>query len=141
MKNENQQNGFSVVEVLIVAVIIGVVATVSIVRYRQTSSSAENGTAVEQMRKIAAAQADFFSQNKRYGRLQEINSLENGTLGQNSGNQLTQGKFTFEMIPAAPLNNELNHFVIKATRPPINPSESVYVLRLDESGEVTQLTP
>ena len=66
--------------------------------------------------------------------------MESGILGQISGNQLLRGKFTYEMIPAAPTDSELAKFTIKCTRT-IDSNISVYVLQVDQTGNITQLAP
>ena len=100
------EQGFSLIELLLVVVIIGIVASISVPNYLRARSSAENGSALSHMRTIASSQTTFYSGRGRYARLDELGST--GTvLGEAIGPRLVRGAFTFEMTPLVPTDAEL----------------------------------
>jgi hypothetical protein len=67
--------------------------------------------------------------------------MHQGSLGQFSSNQLSRGKFIFEMIPANPTDEELkNGFKIKATRVS-GPDDLPYIIEINQSGFTTEIFP
>ena len=141
MKNKNQ-SGFSLIELILVVVIIGVIAAIAIPNFLKAVAVAENGSALSTMKTIGLAQATLFSQKNRYARLDEVNQFQNGGLGQVTGNELTRGKFLYEMIPANPTDDELKlGFVVKATRTSVGQNEFPYVVQIDQSGYATPIFP
>lgn len=139
--NNNRQSGFSLIELLLVVTIIGVIAVIGIPNYIRGISAAENGSANSTMKVIISTQTAFYSTNGRYARLNEINSLHQDSLGTVASNQLTRGKFTFEMIPANPTDAQLKDgFMIKASRPG-GSGALPYVVEITELGFSTQIFP
>ena len=140
MKNSGER-GFSIIELLIVVVIIGVIASLAVPALQKGIRAAENGNTFATMRTISSTQVNFYSQNTRYGRLAEINNLLSSSIGTQSGNDINRGKFVLSMTPGAPTDAELrNGFTITATRNV--PSEGViYVYELTQSGEIRQVLP
>jgi len=136
-----RQEGFSIIELLIVVVIIGTVAALAVPALQKGLRAAENGTTFATMRTIASTQVGFYSQNDRFGRLAEINNILAQGIGTTTGNQVTRGKFVFEMTPAAPTNSELrNGFTITATRN-VSGEGAIYKYELTQSGEIRQILP
>ncbi len=141
MENINQK-GFSLIELLLVVVIIGIIAAIAIPSLNKARAAAENSAAISAMKTMNVAQSTVYTQKNRYARFDEINSVQNGNLGTfSSPNTLTRGKYTYEMIPAVPTDTELKTgFTIKATRT----ADSLgvpFVLQMDQSGSITQITP
>jgi prepilin-type N-terminal cleavage/methylation domain-containing protein len=137
----DRQNGFSLVELLLVVVVIGIIATLAVPALQKGLRAAENGNTFATMRTIASTQVGYYSQNNRFGRLTEVNNLLSQTLGTASGAQLTRGKFTLTMTPATPTDAELrNGFTITATRN-ITGEDTIYVYELTQSGEIRQILP
>lgn len=109
--------GFSLIELLIVVVIIGVVAALAVPAYQRGVIAAENRSIHATMKVMSSSQAMFFSQNQRFARLDELNSLNQGGLGATSGSRMFRNKFTFEMTPLNPTDAELREgFNIAAFR-------------------------
>ena len=116
MKNSGER-GFSLIELLIVVVIIGVIAALAVPALQKGIRAAENGNTFATMRTISSTQGMYYSQNSRFGRLSEVNNLLSSSIGTQSGNDINRGKFVLSMVPAVPTNAELkNGFTITATR-------------------------
>src|SRR4051812_35912624 len=82
------QSGFSLVELLLVVVVIGVIAALAVPAYQKGIWAAENGSTFGTMRTIASTQASFFTQHNRFGRLSEINTLLGNSVGTVVGDRL-----------------------------------------------------
>jgi prepilin-type N-terminal cleavage/methylation domain-containing protein len=140
MKKTNE-NGFSLIELMIVCVVIGIVAAVAVPHLQKGIRAAENGNTFATMRTIGSTQMNYYSQNSRFGRITEINNVMSGAIGTNSGNDVIRGKFYLSMTPANPTDAELkNGYTITATRDIIGESQ-VYVYELTQSGEIRQILP
>lgn len=106
MKKSNEK-GFSLVELLVVVVIIGIVASLAVPALQRALTAAENRNIFATMRTMNSSQAMFFSQNQRFARLSELNSLNQNSLGTTVGDRMVRSKFTFEMSPINPTDIEL----------------------------------
>ncbi len=138
---ETREKGFSLIELLLVVVVIGIVAAVAVPALQKGLRAAENGNAFSTMRTIASTQVGYYSQNNRFGRLAEVNNLLSQSLGSLSGSSLTRGKFTLDMTPASPSDAELrNGFTITATRN-VTGEGVIYKYELTQSGEIKQILP
>jgi prepilin-type N-terminal cleavage/methylation domain-containing protein len=138
MKN-NTQAGFSLVELLVVVVIIGVVAALAVPNLQKGLRAAENGTTFATMRTIASSQAGFFSQKNRFARITELNTVLHEIIGTNAGDRVIRGEYVFEMSPATPTDADLrNEYTITATR---FVDSIVYKYELTQTGEIVQILP
>lgn len=138
--NKKGESGFSLVELLLVVVIIGVIAAMAVPAYQKGMWAAENGSAFGTMRTIASTQVSFYSQNSRFGRLDEINRQLGNGVGTVVGDRLVRGKYVFEMTPVVPDNTELaTEYLISATRDV--PGDVVYRYELNQSGRIRQVYP
>lgn len=139
MKN-NSQHGFSILELLIVVVIIGIIAGISVALYQRAVMAAENRSAVAHLSLLRSAQANFYAQRHRYGRFDELNATMYGSASKTMGdvinaNELRRGKFTFLLVPLNPTDNELRiNYRIVATRVSDTPVPFVY--DLDSTGVI-----
>ena len=136
----NQERGFSLVELLLVVVIIGIIAALAVPAYQKATRAAENSTTFATMRTIGQTQVGFFSQNGRFGRLAEINAQVGNGLGTQVGDKIVRNKFTIEMNPITPSDAELKEqYVISATRS-VTGDDIVYRYELTP-GELRQVLP
>lgn len=136
-----REAGFSLIELLLVVVIVGIVAALAVPALQKGLRAAENGNTFATMKTIASTQVGYFSQNNRFGRLSEINNVLSQSLGTVSGNSLTRGKFTLDMNPATPTDLELRvGYTITATRN-INGEGVIYKYQITQAGDVQQILP
>lgn len=138
--NIKRENGFSLVELLVVCVVIGVIATIAIPYLRKAVHATENRSTRTTLKSVATSQLSFVTTNNRYARLSEINTLMNGAVGTVSGTDITRGPFTISMVPASPTDAELRAgYIINATR--TVPGEGLYIYEVTETGRVRQVQP
>jgi len=106
MSSKNEK-GFSLVELLIVVVILGIVAAMAVPALQRAVTAAENRSVHATMRTMSSNQATFYTQNQRFARLDELNNISSGGLGTLVVNRLFRNNFTFEMSPLDPTDVEL----------------------------------
>jgi len=139
MRDKNE-NGFSLVELLLVVVIIGIIATISIPAFQKGIWASENGRAQSNLRTIHSTQVGFYSQRGRFARLSELNTELGGGLGTIVDDALIRGTYVFEMEPMVPTDDDLRtEYIISATRSV--GSDAVYRYSLDQSGVITPIFP
>jgi prepilin-type N-terminal cleavage/methylation domain-containing protein len=138
--NQKGESGFSLIELLLVVVIIGVIAAMAVPAYQKGMWAAENGSAFGTLRTIASTQVTFYSQNNRFGRLDEINNILGKGVGTVVGDKLVRGKYVFEMTPIVPDDADLaTEYLISATRDV--PGDAVYRYELNQTGRIVQVYP
>ncbi|MBX3291073.1 MAG: type II secretion system protein [Acidobacteria bacterium] len=135
----NNENGFSLIELLLVVVIIGVLAALAVPALRKAQRTTENGATIATLRTIGSSQVSYYTQNRRFGRLPEINTVEVTPFGTTVADRVVKGEFVYEM-PSAPTDEELQtEFTILATR---NMSgEEVVAYELNQTGRIRQVLP
>lgn len=139
--NLKNEKGFSLIELLVVVVIIGIVATLSIPALRKSIRAAEDHSAISNIRTMGQAQANFYSQSSRYARLTELNTSQGSVLGSDVGTDIVRGPFLYTLT-TEPTDDALkNGFTVLATRTTLAPSEQPYVISIDQTGVITQITP
>lgn len=140
MKQKNEQ-GFSLIELLIVVVVIGVIASVAVPHLQKALRAAEVGNSFATLQSISSTESSYFTQNARFARITEVNNIMSGSIGTPSGNEVNRGKFVFSMSPAAPTDAELRTgYTINATRN-VTGEDVIYVYQLTQSGEIRQVLP
>jgi prepilin-type N-terminal cleavage/methylation domain-containing protein len=140
-KRNNNQRGFSLIELLIVVIVIGVISAMAVPAFQKGMIAAENATTFATMRTISSTEMSFYTARGRFGRLIEMNNLLSDSIGIQTGDQIRRGKFMFAMSPAAPSDAELrDRYTITATRS-VTGEGVVYVYELTQSGAVTQVLP
>ena len=140
MVKRSDQRGFSLIELLLVVVVIGIVAALAIPALQKGIRAAENGSTFAVLRSISSTQVMHFSQNNRFGRLPELQRMMGNGIGVTTGDKVVRGPYVFEMTPGNPTDAELGTgFVITATRTTVN--ETVYKYEVTQSGKITQILP
>lgn len=137
MKNQKQA-GFSLIELLIVVVVISVIAAIAVPSLQKAIGVAENSSTLSLLRTMFLTQSLHYSQKNRFGRLDEINAIQNGNFGTVINNEIQRNKFKIEMIPANPDDTDLqSEFIIKATRT-VDAQSVPYVITISQSGQIVQ---
>ena len=135
-----REQGFSLIEVLLVVVIVGIIAAMAIPAFQKGMWAAENGSTFSIMRTINSTQVSFYTQHNRFGRLAEVNTALGNGIGTVVGDRIVRGKYVFEMSPIAPTDAELlNQYTVSATRD--LPGDVVYRYEIDQSGRIIQVLP
>lgn len=138
--NKRNQDGFSIVELLLVCVIAGIIAAMAIPALQKAIRAAENGTTFATMRTIASTQVNCYSQRTRFCRLDELQGMLSNGLGTTAGDTVVRGRYVFEMSPTRPDDTELStEYTITATR---SVSDDVqYIYEINQSGYIEQVAP
>ncbi len=138
---KNTQSGFSLIELLLVVTIIGIIAALGVPSLQRGIRAADNGAAFAQMRVLSSAQVSFFSQNSRFARLSELNTIQANGFGTTSGSSLSKGRFVYEMSPLTPTDIELRDGYTIVASGTIGVDGIPYVFRVNQTGEIVQITP
>lgn len=133
----NDQKGFSLIELLIVVVVIGVVAALAVPAFQKGIRAAENGSAFAVMRSISSSQVMFFSQNNRFAKLGELQQMMGNGIGVTTGDTVVRGPYVFELT--TPEDQLGTSYVITATRTTVN--ETIYKYELNQSGKIRRILP
>jgi prepilin-type N-terminal cleavage/methylation domain-containing protein len=138
---KTKENGFSLIELLIVVVVIGIIAALAVPALRKGIWAAQNGNTFATMRTISSTQAGFFTQKERFGRLDEVNSLIGNGLGNVVLNQAIRNQYVIAMVPAIPTDAELREgFTVTATRN-VSSDGTIYQYELTQTGQIRQILP
>jgi prepilin-type N-terminal cleavage/methylation domain-containing protein len=138
--SKRPEAGFSLIELLIVVVIVGIIAALAVPALQKGIRSAENGSVFATMRSVSSTQVSFFTQNNRFARLPELQQIMSNGIGTTAGERVVRGRYTFEMNPVTPTDAELaQQYTITATR--LVSDDVVYKYELNQSGEITQILP
>ena len=93
------QKGFSLIELILVVVIVGLIASVSVPSFTRARDAAENAAAMAKLRNIHTSQSNFRFRNFRYAKLAELNQFAENAHGTIVGSTLKYKDFTFLMFP------------------------------------------
>ena len=138
---KNNQSGFSLIELLLVVVIIGVIASISLPYLKKAKYASENAAMFATMRTLASAQLDFFTHNSRYATLQELNNSQANAFGTTIGNNIKRGNFMIDMGSVTASDASLkNDFTATATKT-LDASDMPYVISVSANGRIVQITP
>lgn len=94
LQNKNQ-SGFSLIELLMVVVIVGLLATVAVPSLLGSRDAAQKAAIIGSLRTIHSHQTTYLSQRGRYATIVELNTFLDNTLGRTSGNRVITGDYTY----------------------------------------------
>ncbi|HEY0379607.1 MAG TPA: prepilin-type N-terminal cleavage/methylation domain-containing protein [Pyrinomonadaceae bacterium] len=125
-KSSFAQQGFSLIELMIVVAIIGIIAAVAVPYLEQARQATKSASAVTSLRTINSAQASFRATNGRYGSLAELGTdklIADPSLsaGEKSG-------YTFDIPTSTALNYEA------VADPVLDPSNAYQHYYIDASA-------
>ena len=140
MKSAGNNSGFSLVELLIVCVILGIVAAMAIPAYQRGVRAAENSAVFAVLRSISSTQVQYYTSNSRFGTLPEVQAIMANGIGTTTGDRVVRGTYVFEMTPVSPTPTDLRTgYTISAVRSLAG--DATYRYELNQSGKITRILP
>lgn len=137
--NDSKQNGFSLIELLIVLVIIGIIASIAIPYLVKAVGKAENTQGYTGLKVISKAQVAYYARNNRFARLGELSADAGESIGKFDDGTLKLGHFAMVMNPAEPDDSDLESgYEIIATKAQTS-SNTPCVISVDATGRVTEV--
>ncbi|MCO6511431.1 MAG: prepilin-type N-terminal cleavage/methylation domain-containing protein [Aridibacter famidurans] len=135
MKNKRRdESGFSLIELLLIVVIVGLLATIAIPSLLKSRDAAEKAAAIGTLHTLHINQTGYYTHNGRYANLVELNNYAGKKLGTMTGSTLIRGNYTYYIFPSS-AGMIQNQFQILAVRFKDRRVISAFMLEQDGSIE------
>lgn len=95
------QDGFSIIELVLVVVIVGILSAVAVPSLAKAKRAAEEGAVIGNLRTFSTYQMNYFSINGRYARVAELNTFTNNALGTTSSRSIYRGEYRYRNYPSS----------------------------------------
>lgn len=100
MSKNSTPKGFSLIELLLTLVIVGLLAAIAVPSLLKSQEAAERANVISLLRTIHTYQAGYMFRNNRFGRLNELNEQAEGTLGTTRSRRvIISGNYRFRLSP------------------------------------------
>lgn len=127
------QKGFSLIELLIVLVIIGILAGIAIPRYMSSTVKAKQTEAKQMLHQIYLLQRSFFQNNDRYW-------IPQAGITADKENQYAFDTIGVEIMKSARyayvISGDIDHFTATATARRLDDDPAIDQWEIDESGDL-----
>jgi prepilin-type N-terminal cleavage/methylation domain-containing protein len=131
--------GFSLIELLLVVVIIGILAAIGVPSLIKSREAAQKGAAIATLRTMHTNQLMYYTQKHRFARLSELNAAFGQTFGTTVGSRIYRGGYQYLMSPTpsdSSLKNGYQIIVYKLNGRTFYPS-----FFMNQTGTVHALLP
>ena len=139
MISQRSSKGFSLIEVMMVIVIVGLLAAVAVPSMKKSRDAANKGATVAVLRTMHTDQLQYFAKNSRFGRLAELNTEFGGTFGTTIGNRIYRGNYFFVMTPSPTATSLETNYQVVAYRTDNRIYYPSFVM--NQSGSIQALLP
>ena len=106
-----REQGFSLIELLVVVVIVGVIAALAIPGLQRARRYAQAGSAIQSLRTITTAENLYERRFKVYATLTDL--VPEGTIDVNLGNGFKSG-YAFVLVLVLDVNGKATHFKVNS---------------------------
>lgn len=135
-KGKQEESGFSLIELLLVFVIVGLLATIAIPSLLKSRDTAEKAAAVGMMHTLHVNEMGFFSHKGRYGTLAELNAYSNNKLGTLAGSTLLRGNYSYFIFPSVPSSLRTQYTILGVR---YRDGRAISAFLMNQNGEITTL--